>query len=475
MEPDFYIFIGLEIHIQLKTKTKMFCSCPVDEHQAPNTLVCPVCLGYPGTLPVLNRKAVELAIAAGKIFHSNIQIVSQFDRKNYFYPDLPKGYQITQFFHPICQGGYFEYFNPKGSLKKIEIERIHLEEDAGKIITDEESGQWKIDYNRAGIPLLEIVTRPQFDNEKDVVQFLKFLQLTLQQTGISDANLEKGNMRCDVNVSLSRNQKIPPYKTELKNVNSFKFIRDAIRYEINKQKTKLLTQTWLDSMTGKWNSKKKIVEYTRTKEDISDYRYLPDPDLPNLILDDELQKNVMVDEQTLPVLKIRELIQHFAISYEDALLLVEEPEYETIFRKIIPLFPKPVKVASWLNVEMRNLCKLHQMTPDTISPNQYAKILTLLEDRKINRDAARKIAELLLLTDQSPEDILQKENLLLVSEPSLIEAVVDEMIEDNRELWEKLKKGETKLIQYFIGQGMKKLKGKGNPHLLRDIIIKKLN
>jgi aspartyl-tRNA(Asn)/glutamyl-tRNA(Gln) amidotransferase subunit B len=228
-------------------------------------------------------------------------------------------------------------------------------------------------------------------------------------------------------------------------------------------------------MTGKWNSKKKIVEYTRTKEDISDYRYLPDPDLPNLILDDELQKNVMVDEQTLSVLKIRELIQHFAISYEDALLLVEEPEYETIFRKIIPLFPKPVKVASWLNVEMRNLCKLHQMTPDTISPNQYAKILTLLEDRKINRDAARKIAELLLLTDQSPEDILQKENLLLVSEPSLIEAVVDEMIEDNRELWEKLKKGETKLIQYFIGQGMKKLKGKGNPHLLRDIIIKKLN
>ncbi len=510
--------IGLEIHIQLKTKSKMFCGCDnTGENQPPNTTVCPICTGHPGTLPVINQQALEWAVLAGLSLNCEIRKQSKFDRKQYFYPDLPKGYQISQYDKPIASDGWLEIDVPlqknkqaekQRNVARVRIRRVHLEEDAAKLIHSEDGKNSLVDYNRAGTPLLEIVTEPDLHSPLEAKIFMQELQTIARYLEISDADMEKGHLRCDANISLrevvdnpkkdKRTPRLAP-KTEIKNLNSFRSVERALEYEIKRQ-----TELWekgkppkIQSTRG-WNDAKQITEEQRTKEAEQDYRYFPEPDLPPLELGD-LAKRMKASLPELPRARRTRFQKQYEFTQEETKLLTEDKNWANYAENVIS------ELQAWLvsleavegteeeiwNQHKKQLCrlvagwlinKLTGLMADNkidirrlkITPENFAEFITLIYQNKISGPTALKILEEMMLTGGDPSQIIETKNLSQISDTQKLGTIIDNIIKEHPNEVNNYKKGKLTLLQFFIGQAMKKTQGRANPQILEKIIKEKL-
>ncbi len=468
--------IGLEIHAQLLTKTKLFCSCSTNYGDPPNTNVCPVCLGYPGALPVLNKEAVKMAVKAALALNCRINSFSSFDRKNYFYPDLPKGYQITQFFKPFAEDGYLE-INLRGKKKKIRIERIHIEEDAGKSIHNKETNKTFVDFNRSGVPLIEIVTKPDMESPDEAAEFLKTLRQTLMYIDVNDGNLEEGSLRCDANVSIHKEGEPLGTRVEIKNLNSFRFIQKAIKYEIEDQKKKLESGEKVFFETKLYDSRKNKTYTMRSKEALLDYRYFPEPDLQILEIKEEEVENIKSEIEELPVQKAERFMSEYKLSFDDASLLTSSKYLANYYEKIISYNKLPKKTANWLLSELLRYIKDidTEFVNPPISPENFAKFIEKIEKREITGPIAKEILPELLKNKKDVETIIKEKGIKSISSDEEILNIINQVLEDNREQVIRYKEGKTKLFGFFVGQVMKATKGAADPKKVNTLLKEALN
>lgn len=472
--------IGLEVHAQLKTKSKIFCACSTQFGARPNQNTCPICLGLPGVLPVLNRQVVADAIKAGLATHCTIAPKSIFARKNYFYPDLPKGYQISQYDTPIAQKGWLEIETPEGS-KKIGLTRIHMEEDAGKLLHEHPSTRSKasswVDLNRAGTPLIEIVSEPDLRSPDESIKYLKNLRAILIYLDICDGNMEEGSFRCDANISLKPVGATQfGTRTELKNMNSFHNIERALHFEIKRQTEILLQGGTIKQETLLWDPEKECTRQMRSKEEAHDYRYFPEPDLLPLVIDPQWLAQIKKEIPELPREKRLRFEKDYALSTIDAETLTSSLHLADYFETLCQQSQDPKLAANWILTELLRELNLlgKEIQNCPVSPKQCAKLLALIQDGKINKAAAKTVFHDMFLTGAEPESIVQKQGLAQVSNSGELETLVDKVIGSNPQEWERLKKGEGQLMGFFMGQVMKESKGKANPKLLTEIFGKKL-
>ncbi len=462
---DFEPVIGLEVHAQLLTRTKIFCGCRTDFGAPPNTQVCAVCLGLPGALPALNKAAVEMAIKAGKAFGCEIAARSIWARKNYFYPDLPKGYQISQYELPICKGGAVTV----PSLGNIGLERIHLEEDAGKNVHAE--GGSEVDLNRSGVPLIEIVGRPDLRSADDASEYLKALRLSLIYLGINDGNLEEGSFRCDANVSVRpRGAERFGTRVELKNINSFRFVRQAIDYEITRQVEVIESGGKVVQETRLFDNEKGVTRSMRSKEEANDYRYFPEPDLPPLLVSDEWKDGVTVPK--LPHEVMDDLLAA-GVAAADARTITADPRLVDVHRRI---GGDPRRAALFLVGELARAVndKEADLAALKFDPSLVREVWRLQDAGTISSTAAKDVLAELIRTGRAPSEIVQERGLAQVSDAAALESVVDAIIARNPAEVGKYKGGKKNLLGFFVGQAMKELKGKGNPGALNSLFKKKL-
>ncbi len=473
----FEVVIGLEVHIQLNTKTKIFCACPTSFGEAPNTNVCPVCLGLPGALPVLNEQTLRKAISFGNAVGATIHKKSIFNRKNYFYPDLPKGYQISQFEIPIVEGGELHIDFDDGSTKRIGITRAHLEEDAGKSI--HEGGQSKVDLNRAGTPLLEIVSEPDMRSSDEVIRYLKKMHAIVRYLDISDANMQEGSFRCDVNISIRpKGDTNLNTRVEIKNMNSFKFIQKAIEYEVGRQ-----IEAWEDGVfedevyqeTRLFDVSCGETKSMRGKEDAADYRYFPEPDLEPVIVSDEmLEEGKNIPE--LPDAKKARFVKEHGIKEYDAAVITSDIEMAHFFEKMLQEGASAKNAVTWLTVELQARLK-NGLTLES-SPVDAVKLATLvkrIDDSTISGKAAKEVLDTLMIAPEaSVDDTIDTLGLKQVSDDGAIEALVEGILVANPDKVEQFKGGKEKLLGFFVGQVMKESKGSANPAKVNEILKKKL-
>ncbi len=473
---DFQPVIGLEVHAQLLTRSKIFCGCSTAFGAAPNANTCPVCLGMPGVLPVLNEKVVDYAVRAGLALGCRVNETSIWSRKNYFYPDLPKGYQITQFDRPICEHGQITVDTPAGE-KVIRVRRIHMEEDAGKSVHDQSAGESLVDLNRAGVPLLEIVSEPDLRSAEEAVEYLKGLRDILVYLGINDGNLEEGSFRCDANVSVMKKGTSEfGTRAELKNINSFRFIRQAIDYEISRQVEliegggKVVQETRLfDPGRGETRS-------MRSKEEAHDYRYFPEPDLPPLQVTrarvDEAQKAL----PELPRAKLARFQKAFGLPEKDARILCSERALAELFEACTRAYADPKKISNWLVGELMRLLHEEGGTWATLrfTPEQLGALLAQVDQGVISNNAAKEVFGEMFRTGKAPKDIIAEKGLAQISDASAVEPVVDEVLAKNAGEVEKYRAGKKQVYGFLVGQVMKAMKGKGNPALVNELLKKKL-
>ena len=469
--------IGLEVHAQLKTKTKIFCSCPTTFGASPNANTCPVCTGMPGVLPVLNRMAVAFAIKSALATDCTIARESRFDRKNYFYPDLPKGYQITQYAFPIAEHGHL-VVEPEGAApKRIGITRIHMEEDAGKLIHDPGRGKSMVDLNRTGVPLVEIVSEPDMRSAEEAGAYLRKLHAILKYIDICDGNMEEGSFRCDANISLRPvGQEEFGTRTELKNLNSFKHVEKAIRHEIQRQTYVLEEGKKVIQETRLWDPNKNVTRSMRGKENAHDYRYFPDPDLVPLIVDDAWIDAVKKEMPELPDARKQRFISDYQLSEYDAGVLTGSRQLADYYEEAAANLKDKKQVANWIMGPVLGLVKSQGLTIEGIpvSATGLSELLALVEAGKLNAGTAKTVFEEMVTSDQDPLVIMKKKGLEQVSDQSELEGIVMSVIEANPNEHDAYKNGKTKLFSFFMGQIMKKTKGKADPKVVTDLLKQQL-
>jgi aspartyl-tRNA(Asn)/glutamyl-tRNA(Gln) amidotransferase subunit B len=468
--------IGLEIHAQLLTDTKIFCGCSTQFGSEPNTQTCPVCTGMPGVLPVLNRKVVEYVIKTGLAVNCDIAEYSRFARKNYFYPDLPKGYQISQYELPICEHGHVT-ITVDGNQRRVGITRIHMEEDAGKNIHGSEAGYSFVDLNRTGVPLMEIVTEPDIRTPAEAAGFMRMLRSIVRYLGVSDGNMEQGSLRCDANVSLRPlGTDELGTKSEIKNINSFRFVEKALEYEIKRQMKVLNESGTIVQETRLFDSEKGTTHSMRSKEEAHDYRYFPDPDLVPLVIDKEWIDAIRKGMPELPLRKKERFIEEQGLPEHDASLLAEERPVAEWFEEAVKLGADPKGTANWVINELLRMLSDDKITIDgtRVTPKHLADMLALIDKGTISGKIAKKVFIKMYETGKDPNAIVEEEGLVQISDSSELEAIVDNVLASNPDEVERFKGGDQKLMGFFVGQIMKETKGKANPKLVNEIIRKKI-
>ncbi len=465
--------IGLETHIQLNTASKIFCGCKADFWlDPPNTNICPVCTGLPGVLPVLNRAAVEKGMLLAAAMHAEIQPVSYFDRKNYFYPDLPKGYQISQYDQPLASGGWLDLPMPQGYLRKVSITKLHLEEDAGK--TRNERKRRLIDFNRCGVPLVEMVTAPDLRSADEAAQYLIRLRQLLRWLDISEADMEKAHLRCDANVSirLKGTQHLNP-KTEIKNVNSIDAVRDAIAKEIERQIRSVEAGETIQAWTLEWDEDAGVLRKMRSKETEADYRYIHEPDLLPLRIDEEWKQTVLSKMPELPLECRARFIEQYGLPEYDADILSGERNLAHYYEQTVHLYgDDPKKASNWLMNDVLRILNENKLTADRLrlTPAYLAEILRMVDGGGINISTGKALLTKVEESDKAPTEIVEAENLAQVSDDGAIRAVCQEIVSANPKEVESYRSGKNTLIGWFVGQVMKQMRGKADPGLARRIL-----
>ena len=465
MAKEYETVIGLEVHVELATKTKIFCGCSTAFGGRPNSHTCPVCTGMPGSLPVLNGKVLEYAVAVGLATNCNITRYCKFDRKNYFYPDNPQNYQISQLYLPICRDGYVEIETEEGS-KKVGIHEIHMEEDAGKLIHDEWEDCTLVDYNRSGVPLIEIVSEPDMRSAKEVIAYLEKLRLIIQYLGASDCKLQEGSMRADVNLSV-REAGAEEFgtRTEMKNLNSFRAIARAIEGERERQIDLLEAGKTVVQETRRWDDAKETSYAMRSKEDAQDYRYFPDPDLAPLCISDEYLEELKAKQPEFRTEKMKRYQEEFDIPDYDIEIITGSKHMADIFEATVALGSQPKKVSNWLMGETLRLLKEKELDPEDIrfSPGNLAKLIALTESKAINSTVAKEVFEAMFEEDVDPEQYVEEKGLKTVTDEGALQKTVEEVIAANPQSVEDYRNGKDKAIGFLVGQTMKAMKGKADP------------
>ncbi len=473
---DFETVIGLEVHAQLKTLSKIFCSCSTRFGDEPNSNTCPVCTGMPGVLPVLNKRAVEYAIQMALAVDCQVRGRSVFARKNYFYPDLPKGYQISQYETPLAEHGHLTIL-VQDQEKDVGITRIHMEEDAGKSIHSSWEGVSYVDLNRTGVPLLEIVSEPDIRSPGEAAAYLKALRDILRYLNISDGNMEEGSFRCDANVSV-RPKGGDKYgtRTEIKNLNSFRNVQKALEYEVSRHVDLLMDKEEVVQETRLFDPDQGVTKSMRGKEEAHDYRYFPDPDLVPLEVDPEWAQSLREALPELPIAKLNRFIRDYSLPLEDVRVLTGERDLADFFEESVRQYHEPKKIANWMLSEL--LRELNQadipVSQARIQPGHLAELVRLVEEETISGKIAKDIFPEIFAQGQSPEQLVRDRGLAQISDSQALEGVVDEVISENPDEVRKYQGGRTKLMSFFVGQVMKKTKGQANPSLVNQILQDKL-
>jgi aspartyl-tRNA(Asn)/glutamyl-tRNA(Gln) amidotransferase subunit B len=471
---EFETVIGLEIHAQLNTETKIFCGCSTSFGAPPNTNTCPVCLGMPGVLPVLNKKVVDYAIKLGLATNAEITRYSQFARKNYFYPDLPKGYQTSQFDLPVVGKGWVE-IEVEGRKKRIGITRIHMEEDAGKLIHDEVDPVSHVDLNRTGTPLLEIVSDPDLRSPEEAVAYLKKLHAIVRYLGICDGNMQEGSFRCDANISLRPvGQEEFGTRTELKNMNSFRHVQHALEFEVRRQRDLLLDGEKVIQETLLWNPDKNSTESMRGKEDAHDYRYFPCPDLVPIVIEKTWIEQIKATLPEMPDAKRLRFMEEYTLPEYDADLLTADHELAKYFEDAVDAGGTPKKVSNWIMTELLRELKEDGIGACRVKPKQLAGLLEMVDQGAISGKIAKDVFKEMMASGDDPKAIVTAKNLLQVSDEDELLSLVEEILVANPEQADDYRSGKTKIMGYFVGQLMKKTKGKANPQLANELFTKVL-
>ena len=482
MNHNYEAVIGLECHAQLLTNSKLFCSCSTKFGEAPNMNTCPVCLGLPGALPVLNRVAVAMAVRAALGLGCKINTESQWARKNYFYPDLPKGYQISQYDRPLAQYGFVE-ISVNGTRKKISVQRIHMEEDAGKSLHEgfpDSSRNTYLDFNRSGVPLVEIVTNPDLRSSAEAHEYLSRLKEILEYLEVNDGNMEEGSLRCDANVSVRRvgEQKFGT-RTELKNMNSFRFVQKAIDFEVNRQIEVIEGGGRVIQETRLWNSVEEHTVSMRSKEEAHDYRYFPDPDLPLLVLDREWIGTIERSMPELPEARRRRFIEEYALPEYDAGVLATTRALADFFEDTAKLSGQPKTAANWIMGDLLRFYKdsntdVKDLSHSPVKPMMLAEMISLVEKGTISGKIAKTVMEEMYATSKAPQAIIEEKGLVQISNTSEIDKIVTKVIEENPKPAEQYRQGKTGNFGFFVGQVMKATGGRANPQTVNEILRKRL-
>ena len=466
--------IGLETHVELATKTKIFCSCTTQFGGDPNTHCCPVCTGMPGTLPVLNEKVLEFAVKAGLALNCEISRRSQFDRKNYFYPDLPKAYQISQLYLPICHDGAVDI----GGGKTIRIHEMHMEEDAGKLVHDPWLDQTRADYNRCGVPLIEIVTEPDFRSAEEVISYLEKLRSTLQYLGVSDCKMQEGSLRCDVNLSVRpAGSEEFGTRTEMKNLNSFKAISRAIAYEARRQIELLEEGKRVVQETRRWDENKDATYAMRSKENAQDYRYFPEPDIPPLELSEEYIEGLRNTQPELAEAKRARYQADWGLPAYDAEMLTSQKPLADFFEEVVALGTDPKQASNWIMGQVLGQLSTHGLEAKdmALTPPTLARLIALVQEGKLNRNTAVKVFEAVFADDGDVDAYVKEHGLEQVSDAGLVEQVVEQVLAANEKSVADFKAGKEKAFGFLVGQVMRQLKGQAAPAVVNQVLREKLS
>ena len=474
---DYEVVIGLEVHAELSTKTKIFCSCPTTFGAEPNTHICPICTAMPGTLPVLNEKVVEYAVKAGLATNCEISKDSKNDRKNYFYPDLPKAYQISQFDKPLCEHGYIEIEDDEGNKKKVRLLRIHIEEDAGKLNHNEFGVGSLVDLNRAGVPLIEMVSEPDIRSSREAEQYLRKIKSILEYIEVSDCKMQEGSLRADVNVSVrKKGEEKFGTRTEMKNMNSFRAIVRAIEYEKDRQIEVLEEGGKIEQETLRWDDINGRTSSMRDKEDAQDYRYFPDPDLVAIRLSDEYVENIRKSLPELPESRRDRYIKEYNLSEKDAKLLTSSKYLSNLFEGALEICGNAKAVANWILSDISRILNEKELEPENIpfTAEQLAKMIQLIDKGIISSAIAKKVLTELFENPKDPEEIIKEKGWIQISDEGAIKEVVMKVLENNPQSVADFKGGKDKALGFLVGQAMKETKGKANPQMLNKMFLEEL-